>query len=131
MVRRMLALAALAAASSVPAAPAHAEFFSFEQLRSMCRGEGADDAEFRTGAAHELLREIYRSRCRMYLLGEADFYLEGSAQEGGRPSCLPAGTPQSEVGDYLVEAVLTRTEAPPGGVRELVRHVLRLQYNCT
>lgn len=127
--RPMLTIAAIAGVLAWPPAPAHAEFFSFDQLRSMCRGEGADTVEFRTGAAQELLREIYRSRCRMYLLGEADFYLENAASDGRRLPCLPAGTRESEVADYLEEAVLNRPE-PRGGVRELVRNVLRLQYNC-
>ena len=130
MVRRIIGLAAMAAAAAAaPAAPAQAELFTFEQLRAMCAGEAADSAEFRTGAAHALLREIYRSRCRMYLLGIAEGLRHGD--DGQQPpSCPDAAMNEPEIGDRLVEAVLGRTETGEVRVAQIVRDVLRTRYGC-
>jgi len=129
-VRGIMALAASAAvAAAAPVAPAQAELLGFEQLRAMCAGEAADSAEFRTGAAHALLREIYRSRCRMYLLGIADGLLHG--QDGRQPpSCPGHDIVEPEIGDRLVEAVLDHAEAGEGGAAQIVGDVLRTRYGC-
>ena len=128
MVRRLIIQAAAAlAACAVPLQPAQAEFFNFEQMRGLCRGQTGDAAEFRTDASHRLLAETYRARCRMYLLGQADAYLD----RGNRRGCLPPGTRDSEVADALVQGLLRRTETPAGGVGEVVRDVLRDRYGCT
>jgi hypothetical protein len=130
MMRRIFALACAAAvAAAAPVSPAHAEFYSFEALQNMCRGESVEEPEFRTGAARELLRDIYRSRCRMYLLGLADGFLDAAADER-RITCLPLGTDESEVAAALVAELLGRTQPPRGGVGEIVRDVLRNRYNC-
>jgi hypothetical protein len=129
-VRGIMALAASAAvAAAAPATPAEAELLSFEQLRAMCAGETADSTEFRTGSAHALLREIYRSRCRMYLLGIADGLLHREDSRQPR-SCPGHDIAEPEIGDRLVEAVLDRTEAGEGGASEIVREVLRTRYGC-
>src|SRR6185503_7174635 len=78
----------LAAASLGAPSPARAEFFSVEQLRSMCRGEVEAEGQFRTGAAYELLAQTYRERCRMYLLGLADAYLQSRMVREGDPHCI-------------------------------------------
>jgi len=128
--RRMIGLAALALAGTAPASPARAEFVRFEQLQGLCAGQAADAAEFRTEAAHMLLRDIYRARCRMYLLGLADGLF--ARWDVGPPAlaCLRTERPEAEVADALIEAVLSRTAPPAGGVGEIVREVLRDRYGC-
>ena len=128
MIRRLITQAALVVApSAVPLEPAQAEFFSYAQMQGLCRGDTGDGAAFRTDASRRLLAETYRARCRMYLLGQADAQL----QRIERLACIPAGTPESEVGDTLAQGLLDRAEAPPGGVGEVVRDVLRARYGCT
>lgn len=128
MIRRLVIQAAAAlAACALPSAPARAEFFGYEQMRDLCRGQTGDAAEFRTDASHRLLAETYRARCRMYLLGQADAFLDG----GNRRRCLPPGTRDSEVAEALVQGLLRRAETPAGGVGEVVRDVLRDRYGCT
>ena len=122
---RIFALAALTAVAAVaPMHPAQAEFLTFEELRGLCRGETAG-AGFRTGAAHRLLAETYRARCRMYLLGRIDGFL----QERAAP-CARTQSAQAEAGDALVDALLNRAEPPDGGIAELVRDVVRSRYGC-
>ncbi len=128
MIRRLVVPAAIAlAACAVPLHPAQAEFFSYEQMRALCRGQTGDAAEFRTDASHRLLAQTYRARCRMYLLGQADAFLD----RGNRRGCLPPGTRDSEVAEALVQGLLRRTGTPAGGVGEVVREVLRDRYGCT
>ena len=129
MAGRWLAWGALAAsAMAAPLAPARAEFFSFDQMRSMCRGEGEATPQFRTRAGYALLAESYRGRCRMYLLGQVDAYLQGRPEQ--REACLPPGASDSEVAEAIVQDLLARAEAPAGGVAEVVRDVLRARYAC-
>ena len=131
MIGRILALAAAtAAAASVPLAPVQAEFFTLAELRDMCRGAIGENAEFRTGAGHRLLAETYRARCRMYLLGVADGYLQTHAETDARMACIRPGTPEAEVAEPLIEAVLTRTDVPDDGIAALVREVLRSRFGC-
>ena len=131
MVRRILTLAAMVAAASIaPLSPARAEFFTYEQMRNMCRGETEETAEFRTGAAQRLLAETYRARCRMYLLGLADAYLQSRAEGREAPRCTWADMTESEVSQPLVEAVLDRADAPDGGINALVRDVLHSRFGC-
>src|SRR3712207_4979023 len=106
----------VAAAFTVRPAPAQAEFFSYEQMRLFCLGGSAEGAEFRTVAGHRRLAETYRARCRMYLLGKADAYLE----RGAARNCLPAGTSDSDVAQVLAEGLVSRRDPPAGGVGELV-----------
>jgi hypothetical protein len=129
MMLRIVALAALATAAA-PLAPAHAEFFTLDEMRSMCRGETAETAEFRTGAGHRLLAETHRARCRMYLLGQVDGYLQARGEPQDRARCLGAAASQGQVADAIVEALLTRTEEPVGGLGALVRDVLRTRFGC-
>ena len=116
------------AASLVPPSPARAEFFTFEQLRNMCRGEVAQevDGQFRTGAAYALLAQTHRERCRMYLFA----YLEGRDSRDGDRRCIVEEMPESSAANVLADALLSRTEAPPGGATEVVREVLRDQFGC-
>ena len=131
MVRRIWPLAAMAAVVSVaPTAPARAEFFTYEQMRNMCRGEAEEPAEFRTGAAQRLLAQTYRARCRMYLLGQADAYLQSRPEGREAPRCGWADMTESEVAEPLVQAVLDRTDAPEGGINALVREVLHTRFGC-
>ena len=126
MIRRLILQAAIVVGPyAVPLNPAKAEFFSYAQMQGLCRGQTGEAAAFRTDASHRLLAETYRARCRMYLLGQADAYL----QSRGR-SCIPAGTAESQVADALVDGLLSRPEAPAGGVGEVVRDVLRARYGC-
>ena len=130
MVPRILALGALAAAAaSAPLAPARAEFYSFEQMRTMCRGGDEQVAQFRTRAGHALLAESYRARCRMYLLGQADAFLQRERERADRP-CQGAAPSEAEVAEAVVEELLSRTTAPAGGIGEVVRDVLRLRFAC-
>jgi hypothetical protein len=131
MISRLLALGALAVtASAIPLAPAQAEFFSYDEMRSMCRGDGSESAEFRTRAGYALLAESYRGRCRMYLLGQADAYLQREADRPEERACLRSGISQAEVADAVVEELLRRAEPPEGGVGEVVRDVLRSRFAC-
>lgn len=131
MLSRLFGLAALAAtASAIPAAPAQAEFFSYEQIRTMCRGEGNESAQFRTGAAYALLAESYRGRCRMYLLGHADAYLHRDADRPEDRTCARAVPSDAEVADAIAEELVRRTEVPDGGIGEVVRDVLRARFAC-
>jgi hypothetical protein len=128
MTQRLIIQAAIAlAACAAPLHPARAEFFSYAQMRGLCRGETGEAAEFRTDASHRLLAETYRARCRMYLLGQADAYLD----QANRPDCIRPGTADAEVAEALVQGLLRRTETPAGGVGEVVRDVLRARYGCT
>ena len=124
MVRRLLALGAAAAAATTPAA-ARAELVGAAELRGLCRGEIAEEAQFRTAAGYRLAAQVSRERCRMYLLGIAEAQLEGSARR-----CIPAATPASEVAEALVEALLAEPEAAVRPVAELVRDALRARYRC-
>jgi len=127
MIGRLIIQAALVVLPyAVPMQPARAEYFGYAQMQDLCRGGTAEAAEFRTDAGHRLLAETYRARCRMYLLGQADAFLEA----GNRRGCLPAATRETEVAEALVEALLGRAEAPAGGVGEVVRDVLRTRFGC-
>ena len=131
MVMRILVCGALLAAASLGApSPARAEFFSFEQLRGMCRGEVEAEGQFRTGAAYELLAQTHREQCRMYLLGLADAYLHSLADRGGDHHCIVAEMPQTAAADVLAEALVRRSDAPAGGAAEVVRDVLRTNFGC-
>ena len=131
MVSRWLAWGALAAAASaVPSAPAQAEFFSYEQMRTMCRGEGPEPAQFRTRAAYALLAESYRGRCRMYLLGQADAYLQREADRPDGAACLRSDASDAQVAEAIAEELVSRAETPAGGVGEVVRDVLRSRFAC-
>ena len=133
MIGRWLTFGALAASAwAVPLAPAHAEFFSYEQMRTMCRGEGEGaEPQFRTSAGRALLAESYRGRCRMYLLGQADALLQSQPQRLESETCMVAQATDSEVAEAIVEALLARTEAPAGGIAEVVRDVLRARFACS
>ena len=120
-----LAFAPLAAIS-----PAKAEFFTFEQLRNMCRGGVEVEGQFRTGAAYALLAQTHRERCRMYLLGLADAYLLNRADRDQDHHCIVEEMPETTAADLLAEALLRRTEAPAGGAAEVVREVLRTDFGC-
>ena len=122
----------LAAASLGVPSPARAEFFTFDQLRNMCRGEieTAADAQFRTGAAYELLARTYRERCRMYLLGLADAYLQSRPVGEGEQHCIVAEMPEETAANLLSEALIRRTDAPAGGAAEVVRDVLKTDFGC-
>lgn len=131
MALRILTLGAIAAAAfAVPLAPARAEFFTFEQMRGLCRGETGEAAEFRTGASHRLLAQTHRARCRMYLLGQVDGYLQAREEPQDRARCLGAGTSEAEVTEAMVEALLARADEPEGGIGALVRDVLRTRFGC-
>ena len=131
MLSRLFGWAALAAAASVfPAAPALAEFYSYEQIRTMCRGEGDEPAQFRTQAAHALLAESYRGRCRMYLLGRADAYLQRDADRPEDRSFARSVPADAEVADAIAEELVSRSEVPDGGIGEVVRDVLRARFAC-
>ena len=131
MFARMFGWAALAAtASAIPAAPANAEFLSYEQIRTMCRGEGNESAQFRTSAAYALLADSYRGRCRMYLLGHADAYLQRDADRPEDRTCARAVPSDDEVADAIAEELVRRSEAPEGGIGEVVRDVLRARFAC-
>jgi len=120
----------LAAASLGTPSPARAEFFTFEQLRNMCRGEVESTGQFRTGAAYALLAQTHREQCRMYLLGLADAYLHSLADRGGEHECIVAEMPQAAAADVLAEALIRRTDAPAGGAAEIVRDVLKTDFGC-
>ena len=130
MMGRWLAWGAVAAAASLPLVPAQAELFSYEQIRTMCRGEGDGNPQFRTRAGYALLAESYRGRCRMYLLGQADAYLQRQPESRDAAACVPAGASDSEVAEAIVEALLARDEPPAGGIAEVVRDVLRTRFAC-
>ena len=130
--RLMVCGTVLAAASLGAPSPARAEFFTFEQLRSMCRGEvdTAAEGQFRTGAAYELLARTYRERCRMYLLGLADAYLQSRVVREGEPHCIVEEMPEASAANVLSEALVRRTDAPAGGAAEVVRDVLKTDFGC-
>ena len=120
----------LVAASLGAPSPARAEFFTFEQLRSMCRGEVEAAGQFRTGAAYALLAQTHRERCRMYLLGLADAYLQSRPVREGEQHCIVAEMPEASAADVLAEALIRRSDAPAGGAAEVVRDVLRTDFGC-
>ena len=128
--RLMVCGTVLAAASLGAPSPARAEFFTFEQLRSMCRGEVEAEGQFRTGAAYELLARTYRERCRMYLLGLADAYLQSRVVREGEPHCIVEEMPEASAANVLSEALVRRTDAPAGGAAEVVRDVLKTDFGC-
>jgi hypothetical protein len=131
MVLRILTLGALAAAvSAALPAPARAEFFTFEQMRGLCRGDTGEAPEFRTRASHLLLAQTHRARCRMYLLGQVDGYLQRRAEPQDRAQCLGTSASEAAVTEAIVEALLARADAPQGGIGELVRDVLRTRFGC-
>ena len=131
MSARLFGWTALAVtASAIPAAPAQAEFLSYEQVRTMCRGEGNEPAEFRTRAAYALLAESYRGRCRMYLLGHADAYLQRDADRPEDRTCARSVPSDDEVADAIAEELVSRAEVPEGGIGEVVRDVLRARFAC-
>ena len=131
MLSRLLGWAALAAtASAIPAAPAQAEFLSYDQIRNMCRGEGNEPAQFRTRAAYALLADSYRGRCRMYLLGQADAYLQRDADRPEARTCARSVPSDTEVADAIAEELVSRTQVPDGGIGEVVRDVLRARFAC-
>ena len=128
MVRRQVLAALTVAASLSPLHPARAEFFTVEQMREMCRGGDEDAPQFRTRAANQLLAESYRARCRMYLLGVVDAVLQDEWAPGRR--CIAPGTPEADVTEPLVEALLEPRETPEGGVAAIVREALHSRFGC-
>lgn len=120
----------LAAASLGTPSPARAEFFTFEQLRSMCRGEVESAGQFRTGAAYALLAQTHRDRCRMYLLGLADAYLQSRPVREEEAHCIVEEMPEDTAADLLAEALIRRSDVPAGGAGEVVRDVLRTDFGC-
>jgi hypothetical protein len=131
MLARLFGWAALAAtAATIPAAPAQAELLSYEQIRSLCRGEGNESAQFRTSAAYALLADSYRGRCRMYLLGQADAYLQRDADRPEERTCARAVPSVEDVADAIAEELVRRAEVPEGGIGEVVRDVLRARFAC-
>lgn len=128
MKRRLIPAALAVMASLSPLHPARAEFFTFDELRDMCRGGADDGPQFRTRAANALLAESYRARCRMYLLGAVDGSLQNEPAQGRR--CILPATPQDEVTEPIVEALLARQEAPEHGVTGIVREVLHSRFGC-
>lgn len=128
---RLIVLGAMLASSPFAApSPARAEFFSFEQLRNMCRGDVEGEAQFRTGAAYALLAQSHRERCRMYLLGLADAYLLSRPVREDGHHCIVEEMPEATAAQVLAEALIRRTEAPVGGAAEVVREVLRTDFGC-
>jgi hypothetical protein len=131
MFRRTIGWGAAAAVLAIlPAAPASAEFFSFDEMRDMCRGETDQPAEFRTSAGYRLLASSLRDRCRMYLLGLAETGLRQAGEVASRQGCLADQTPPAEVAEVLAEALAARAEPPPDGLAGLVREVLLSRYGC-
>jgi len=92
-------------------APAQADGqFSMAEIRTMCRGESDEPAQFRTEAAFRLLADIQRNKCRMYLLGIAD----GIGRGGGQGDRCPSQGPDRETQtDRMVAAILS--DAPDPG----------------
>jgi hypothetical protein len=125
----MLGSAALAAALAAQAAPHQAEMFTLAEVRAMCEGKTEGAAEFRTGAAYQLLARIERDKCRMYLLGIAQGVERASAAMG-QASCTPGPTFRDELADRLVEAVLRPAGDPAGGIVQIVRDVLGSRPGC-
>jgi hypothetical protein len=131
MSSRLFGWAALAAtATAITAAPAQAEFLSYEQIRNMCRGEGNEPAQFRTRAAYALLADSYRGRCRMYLLGQADAYLQRDADRPEARTCARSVPTDAQVADAIAEELISRADAPEGGIGEVVRDVLQSRFAC-
>ena len=133
MFTRLLVCGTVLAAASLGApSPARAEFFTFEQLRNMCRGEveSTAEAQFRTGAAYALLAQSYRERCRMYLRGLADAYLQSRPIREGELHCIVEEMPEASAADVLSEALIRRSDAPAGGAAEVVRDVLKTDFGC-
>ena len=130
MIVRLFECAALALAWLDPLAPAHAEFYTVAQMRSLCRGEVNESADFRTEAAYALLARTYRDRCRMYLLGVTDDFL--AARPGQTPPrvCLPREATETEVADVLV-AALVEPGSQAETLTDFVRRVLEDRYRCT
>jgi hypothetical protein len=64
----------------------------------------------------------------MYLLGLAEGRLRRTEQDGGG-RCLPAGTTEAEVADFLVGALVEGHEAG-ASIDEIVREALRARYGC-
>lgn len=122
--------AAAALLAAFPAAPAAAEFFSFEEMRGMCRGETDQPADFRTDAGYRLLAASLRERCRMYLLGLAETNLREIGTVASRQGCMADQAPPAEVAEALAEALAARAEPPEEGLAGLVREVLRARYGC-
>ena len=127
MASRVLTAMVALAAGMAPLTPAQAEFYTFQQLRDMCRGEVEDAPQFRTQAANQLLSESYRTRCRMYLLGMIDTLL--IADPPGERRCELSAT-EAEVTEPIVETIVGRNEAPEGGVAEIVREMLSSRFGC-
>ena len=125
---RNVLCAIAAAAIATPLHPVRAEFFSTEQVRSLCRGETADARQFRTSAANRLAAQVSLERCRMYLLGLAEARLQRAGPEA-RARCIPAGT-TDDVADALVEALVEPPEAPRGTVDAIVEDTLRARFGC-
>ncbi|HYD14278.1 MAG TPA: hypothetical protein VEC11_15640 [Allosphingosinicella sp.] len=107
-------------AAQPDAAPA-VGLFSVAEMRAMCRGESDGDPRFRTQAAYELLAELQRAKCRMYLLGIA---------EGIGEACAADPRGRDALGARLAAAVLRAPEDRETSVAALVRAELLLRPGC-
>ena len=125
----MFGLILLAGAFAAQPTPAASGAFSADEIRTMCRGEGDEGAEFRTDAAFRLFVNYQRSRCRMYLLGVADGMIH-SARLGEPGLCLPPGLDRERLADQLTEALLSEQAAADSSLPAIVERLLRSESRC-
>ena len=109
--------------------PLPEQFFSYEQIRTMCRGEGNEPAQFRTGAAYALLAGSYRAVADVPA-GPRRRYLHRDADRPEDRTCARSVPSDAEVADAIAEELSARTGSPEGGIGEVVRDVLRARFAC-
>ena len=125
----MFGLIILTAAVVGQGGPGTAASFSPSELRTMCRGETDERAEFRTEAAFRVLASHQRSKCRMYLLGLVDG-LVASSRPGDRLFCSPADFDRERMADRLMDSVLSDAADQEPNIPALVQNVLRAESRC-
>ena len=93
------------AASAIPAAPAQAEFLSYEQIRTMCWAAGNEPAVPDPPPSARCSPNLSRP-LRMYLLGHADAYLQRDADRPEDRTCARSVPSDDEVADAIAEELV-------------------------
>ncbi|HUO11762.1 MAG TPA: Rap1a/Tai family immunity protein [Caulobacteraceae bacterium] len=122
MIWRLAILAALAASSSLAAAPAPAadlEFFTGQALYAQCSAKPAD-ADF---AARQ-------ARCFGYVLGVSDAQQAAQGAGGADRVCLPATAGSAQLVSAVASFLDARPDKRPLAAQDLVLEALAAQYPC-
>src|SRR5688500_2256982 len=126
----MFGLIILTAAVVGQSEPGTTAYFSPSEVRTMCRGETDQQAEFRTEAAFRVLASHQRSKCRMYLLGLVDG-LVASSRPGDRSFGLAPDFDRERMAGRLMDSVLSDAADREQNIPALVQSVLSAESRCS